>query len=902
MSFDLPKPSFSGGELAPTLAGRVDLAKFHNGVGKLENFTVLRHGGISNRPGTEFLGFTKYDDKKTNLIPFIFSREESYMIEAGEEYFRFFRLGKPIESESGVPYEVETFYPAESVDSIRTAQSMDTLFIACKDQKPSKLIRYGQTAWSFLEYENRLGPFLTERHMENHLKVKTDQVVLQPAGSVTYSAAGTHHFVPPEGVTFVNIIVKGATAGYYDNPDDNLAPIYTAPGQPSRFASVVARGQGAYGESDQGPDTVVLSNVEINRSGETLVVGQGGIPDTSGDSWHRGQNGYVQIRWPEKLSDQKFGTMTAKIEIFNENHVGSLWKLRQQVPSKKTYYPDTIGIKVIDKWNVETSGYWTGTLRVERLNKVSNQWELIRTMTSKKDRNYSESGTLDEPTMIRIIGEGYGVGLPNGMTGDAGMLGTAVLESGATTYDGVVKVIEYISPTVVKVEIQKEIAVEDTWTEEWNEGTWGLGMGYPSAVTFYDDRLAFGGSRGEPLMVWMSRPGDYYNHGTSLPLVESDAISRRIISRWNGRINALVPMNQLLALTSVNEFRISSGGDGSISPMNFSANVQGNNGSAEIDPVQIGNQLLYVRDGGSLLMEMAYSLEADGYSGQDLTILASHLFKDSEIVDIAFQKEPDSIVWVVRKDGILLGLTFMREQEIVAWHTHKTDGSFKKVAVIPNDKGKEEVYFIIEREINGEIKQCIERMTERLPKGKLEDSFFVDSGVTYRGEPARNIYPLDHLAGKEVAILADGKVHPKIKVEQYEIKQGETISTVWGIELDHPASVVHVGLGYESKIKNLPLEIPGGETLQTKKKQVSGIAVLLDQSKGGWYSVDGSEEQEMKFDDLGVPLDQLTPLFTGIAKIETGAGYNNRGEVMITQKDPLPLTILSIIPQVQVGG
>ncbi len=891
MPFRLLKHSFAGGILSPSIGARVDLSKYHIGAADLKNFIVHSSGGISNRAGLEFVSYTKNSAEKARLISFIFSRGQAYNLEFGVGYIRFYTLGKPIMSSDNQVYEISSPYKEEDLPFIRTVQSSDVLYLYCQDKKPMRLIRRGHTAWELSEFQSFLGPFLTQQSIENHVKVSTVRAVKKKAGHLIYSSPGTFYWTPPEGVISVNIIVKGATASYLKNPF-----LWYEAGGNSWFGNFTAAGQtGQYGNpKGAGPDTLILSNVEI-KSGVPIkiVVGAGGSAYSG--AYQAGSPGLVEVIWPELLGEQTFGTMESKLDMFKPGHVGALWRVRHHVPSQQVSYPNTTGIKAYSRWYAETSGYWSGTLKIEKYNKVNITWDLIKSMTSSKDRNYSETGEVDEATLIRITGLGFSPGLPAGTTGDNTMLGKATLETLPATYDGVVRITEYVSPTKVNVEIQKEIALDDTWTNEWAEGAWSDLQGYPTCGSFYQDRMITGGTLQDPLMTFMSHPGDYSNHGTSLPLVDSDGVMARIIAQRNGRIRSIIPIGDILVLTDMGEFRVSGSRDGAISPTNVDAQPQGNRGSSGLEPVVVGNQIIYVQAGGSVVRDFGYSFEADGYTGTDLTMLASHLFEGYQMVDMDYQQQPYSVVWCVRSDGVLLGLTYQKDHDVWAWHYHTTDGKFEAVSVIPQEDGDEEIWVIVNRD----GKRMVERVRERMPGDDPKEAFFVDCGMTYRGNPARLIGGLDHLAGKEVAILADGAVVAKQIVREIEWPDK---TKKWGIELAHAAEVVHVGLAYESRLETLRAEIPGGETLQSRLKKIAHIVLRVDKSIGAIAGSNDSSLDYVKFGDLAQPIGSPVELFSGDKKIRPSGGFDEEGRMIVLQRDPLPLTILTLIPKLQVSS
>ncbi|MEG0243791.1 MAG: hypothetical protein RR726_15255, partial [Pseudomonas sp.] len=253
---------------------------------------------------------------------------------------------------------------------------------------------------------------------------------------------------------------------------------------------------------------------------------------------------------------------------------------------------------------------------------------------------------------------------------------------------------------------------------------------YPGAVGYYQQRLAFGGSDLNPQMVWMSKTGLFKNFGFSLPSKDDDAITARLVSNKVNRVRHLTGLRKLLVFTSGSEFTIS-GGDSGLSAKTIQSVTEGYDGSSIVPPVVVGNSAVYVQARGSRVSSFGYSLNADGFAADDLTLFSAHLFRGRELTNVAYQKIPDSIVWYVRDDGILLGLTYLPEQQLVGWHWHDTDGFVESIACVP--EGQEDaLYMVVRRTINGVQKRYIERMASRQITS-IEDAFFVDCGLTYDG-------------------------------------------------------------------------------------------------------------------------------------------------------------------------
>lgn len=259
----------------------------------------------------------------------------------------------------------------------------------------------------------------------------------------------------------------------------------------------------------------------------------------------------------------------------------------------------------------------------------------------------------------------------------------------------------------------------------------GQSAGYPAAVAFYQQRLCFANTRAQPQTAWMSKTNIYSDYGNSRPMEDDDAVSFTIGSRQVNEIRHIVPLQVMLLLTSGGEFKVSGDNNGVITPASPVIDQQGARGSAYVTPLVVGSTALYVQEKGNTVRDLGYQYSSDSFDGSDLSVRAAHFFDGYTITDWAYAQIPWSAVFAVRSDGKLLCLTYMREQQVVAWSMLETDGAVESVAVI--GEGDEDVlYLSVRREINGQTVRYVERMHSRLFTGRA-DAFFVDSGLTYDG-------------------------------------------------------------------------------------------------------------------------------------------------------------------------
>lgn len=411
---------------------------------------------------------------------------------------------------------------------------------------------------------------------------------------------------------------------------------------------------------------------------------------------------------------------------------------------------------------------------------------------------------------------------------------------------------------------------------------------YPGAVSYFEQRRCFAGSLNSPQTMWMTRSGTESNMNYSIPARDDDAITFRVAARDVNTIRHIIPLNDLVLLTSAAEWKVTSGSSDAITPSSVNVRPQSYIGANNVQPNVINTSLIYPAARGGHVREMGYSLQINGYQTGDLSLRAAHLFDGLNILDMCYSKSPQPVLWFVSSNGNLLGFTYVPEQQIGAWHHHDTDGIFESVTSVA--EGDEDiVYAVVNRTIDGAQKRYVERMTSRAV-GDMADMFFVDSGSTYSGSPATTISGLDHLEGKLLNILADGAVHP-----QRTVVDG-------AITLDRAASKVQAGLPITADIQTLPASLQvDGAFGQGRFKNVNKVWLRVYNSRGVFAGPSFTELVEAKqrtTEDYGTPPN----LISAELDVTIAGAWDSDGAVCIRQKDPLPLTIISIAYEIALGG
>jgi len=426
---------------------------------------------------------------------------------------------------------------------------------------------------------------------------------------------------------------------------------------------------------------------------------------------------------------------------------------------------------------------------------------------------------------------------------------------------------------------------------DWALGAFSASTGYPAAVAFYEQRLVFASTTQQPQTLFFSVGGSFEDFAAGVD--GDDALTYTLGSNQVNIIRYLQAGRVLLVGTSGGEFVVTSSEDAPLSPTNAVVKRQATYGSADIQPVQVANVTLFVQRAKRKLRELVFDLNTDSYQAPDMTILAEHI-TEGGIKQMSLQQEPDNVVWCVLENGKFVGMTYRREENVIAWHEHVLGGAFgsdafghvESVATIPGDLNEDDTYLVVKRTIDGGTKRYIEYFSSFEFGDDVEDAFFVDSGLTYSGSAVTSISGLNHLEGQTVSILANGAVHPD-----------KTVSS-GAITLDYSATKVHIGLNYSSTLQTMRIEAGGTEgTAQGKTKRIHEVVLRLFRTVGVKVGSSETELDRIPFRSSAAAMTAAIPLFTGDKEIEFRGGFDTDGFVVVQQDQPLPLTIIGIFPR-----
>jgi len=493
-------------------------------------------------------------------------------------------------------------------------------------------------------------------------------------------------------------------------------------------------------------------------------------------------------------------------------------------------------------------------------------------------------------------------------------------------------------------------------TDEWSLGAFSKATGYPRAVAFYEQRLVFAGTSEQPQTLFFSQGGDFENFESGVNA--DDGMVYTIGSTMVNVIRFLASTRNLIVGTSSGEFVVrASGADEAITPINIQIKQQTSHGSADITPMQAGNAVLFVQRAKRKVLELQFNFDVDGYVAPDVALISEHITENG-LDELAYQQEPDSILWGRRGDGQLACMTYKREEQVIGWSRQILGGAFgtgiavvESIATIPGDLDEDQVWVVVKRTIGGATKRYIEFIKDFDFGTDVNNAIFVDSSLTFTGVTST-------LAGAEAAdqttiTLADASSFPssgaiKIGTEviTYSGKstndltgcsrgvvgdpaahssgatvtqatlslsglnhlEGQTVSILGdgsvhpdktvssgAVTLERYVTKAHAGLSYNSTLRTLRVDAGSAMgTSQGKIKRINELTVRLYRSVGLKVGRDASNLDIVPFRSSAASMDAPISLFTGDKEIELNGNYDTDGQLTIRQDQPLPMNILAV--------
>jgi hypothetical protein len=725
--------SFAGGELSPEMFGRIDDVKFQTGAAKLRNFIAMPQGPAENRPGTAFVRAVKNSAKRTRLIPFTFSTTQTMVLELGDGYIRFHTQGATLLV--GTP---SAFSTTKTITAVNTAT--ETVTSNAHGYANGTPIQIAATTTI------PAGLSALTTYYVVGATTNTFQFSLTVGGAaidITSTGAGT---ITTNQVYSLGDLVSSGGSNYYcilastGNLPTNATYWYLIPSAAYEIPT-------PYAEADlfdlhyvQSADvlTIVHPNYaprELRRLGATtwtlstiLFVSPVAAPSAPVVTANRGRS--INI---SSITNAAIAVITTVAEhnlnagdpieisgVLGMTEANGFWIIHKATPATKLELQSyTTG----EHFNSTSYGAATPNTGSIQYANQSQDLDNFYVITSIATNGFDESVASPSGTVFNNLNV---TGASNDLTW------TAV--SGALRYNIYKKqngLYGYIGQSDTNSFTDNNIAPDMGITPPIVDPVFMSAGNYPQAVSYFEQRRVFAGTTNEPQSMWMTRSGTESDMSYSLPVKDDDRINFRVAAREANTIRHVIPLTQLILLTSAAEWRVSPINSDAITPTTVSVRPQSYVGASNVQPEIINNSMVYCAARGGHIRELGYSWQSNGFITGDLSIRAAHLFDNFNIVDMCYAKSPQPLLWFVSTTGKLLGLTYVPEQQIGAWHQHDTDGVFESCTVVA-EGNEDSLYVIVQRTINGNSVRYVERMATR-QVNLLKDCFFVDAGSTFNG-------------------------------------------------------------------------------------------------------------------------------------------------------------------------
>lgn len=921
MTPPIKQSSFSGGEVAPFLYARTDQIKYETGLRTMRNFIAMRHGGATNRPGTQYVGTTQNGGAAVRLMPFIFNETgngQSYVLEFGNQYVAFYQNGGVVSDGSSNTFPL--------FDSLKTYNVNDVVvspfgfhYIGILPNNVGHTPNISPTYWALLNDWNVGAAYNAG-----------DYVRGSPTG-------GGNYFVCLTPNTGFDPLVT--TYPYWRLVETNYLPY--------KISSPYLQ--------------VDLQNLKFAETADIITIVHPSYP-------------------PYELKRLGAASFTLTQIVFGTTQANPTNFVAVTLPpvaaANATYSYKVSAVNANGDESVPTNAIQVGPGRA----------------LPAIDGPFSMTWDVTTGASFYKVYFSFTTG-----TGAYGFLGTVSAASFTDT----------------------GLTPDFTNAPPIANSLFGSTNNYPSTVGFVQQRRCFANTNNNPLGFFMSQPGLFANFNTHLIPSDSDAIIGSIAGQEVNAIQNILELKFMLMLTSGAEIYVQGNGSGVVTPTSINASTQSQYGAGNIRPLRVSDTIVFSQSLGSFIRDFGFDFAINGYRGNDLTVFSSHMFEGFSVVDWDYQKIPDSILWAVRDDGTLLGLTYMREQQVLAWHRHDFEnGIVENVCCIP-ENGNYAVYLSIKRTINGSTVRYIERLSSRIWTDVLNATYldcflkyngvnteattvgltsptgsFTNDGTAYKqqltltsslpffasymvgdqifissvdfqnsrgnmvdpendssslslpeaGEQIRctivayvsstvvtvtpnKIVPsslqnvttvnwaravktltgLSHLAGQEVSVWADRFLVASPNNEQ--VKFTVVVGLDGSVTLDKCYAVIYVGLPMTSDLETLDIETSFGETIISRRKRQNVLRVHLYNTRTLFA---GSENPDVNPDNTNDdPLFQLEELKTGLYRdtydippllvteqesIIEESRWNKNGRIFIRNVDPVPLTILAVVP------
>ena len=923
------QPSFAGGEWSPNLYARVDLAKYKTAVALLSNFFVDYRGGATTRPGTSYAVQAYRSAYPVRVISFQASFNVGYAVEIGNGYMRFHYHGAPVLNTGFAISAVTQANPCVLTVVGNNFAIGDWIYV-------SGVAGMTQLNGRFFAVTNVAGNLVTIATLNG--------VALNSVGYTAYSSGGTAASIYTIGSPYTNadnfeLIKFSQTAnqmilchpnhGVYTltlNSPNNWVLIpatfgstISAPAAPT-ITSNLAAGSFNYSyavtsidsngqESSASTPGTLASKNDIRTNANTNTITWTAVPGAVGYNIYEA----AIVNGAAVVTGAPYGFIgTTVATSFTDSNIAENFALSPPIVRNPFtgFSITSVTVGAPGSYTTVPSVSFGGSPSSPALASVT--LSAISTTLAANGAGFAVNDTVTfaNGVVIRvtaIVGGGgistYVVVNPGAITSGAtpanpnSQISTSGVGSGATLN---------INWGVSSVNITNpgggySSAPSVTFSAGAASATAVLSPNpiNPTVPGFAQQRLALAAPTSAPATFWMSQPGLYFNFNVNNPIQAANAITGTLVTNTLNSIKSIIGSAAGALIFTDKAVFLANGGSYSsaVSATSISVNPQSYIGASDVPPIIANYDILFVQSKGSAIRAMTYNIYSQVFTGDDVSVMAAHLFYGYTINEWCWAEQPFYSVQAVRSDGAMLTMTYMKDQNYLGWSQYHTLGNYKSVCavteVLSSGVAVDAVYSVTQRTVGGNSVQYIERFAQ-VNTSSLSTPWCVDAGLQYNGSPTTSFTGAEHLAGLTVTGLADGLVIPPFVMPASGF-----------FTLTTPASVVTIGLGYTCQLQTLPVDL-GEPSVQGKVKKITGIDFRVVNTLG--LQAGSSFSTVVNVKDLvlgnvssaltGQPNQVITGLTTADAFVISDPTYTVPGQYCFQQVLPYPATIVGVFPRV----
>lgn len=937
--------SFNSGEWAPALYARVDLQKYHSGAALLHNFFVDYRGGATTRPGSRYILKAK-SSSTVRLIPFQASFSVSYMLEFGAGYIRFYNNGSPVLESARSITGITNANPGVVSSAGHSYSNGDWVYLSANggmnqvngnyyivagattntyqlndlNGNPVDTTAYG--VWVGSGQSQRVYTITTTYLASEVFGIKYAQDVnilflCHPNHAPAQLVLNVSNVQPSwtfSSITFGSTLAAPTVASINTTLTSGSANVSYG------ITAVDANGQ------ESAPTLQALNSVDFNTTVGTTTIVLNAVAGAVAYNFYRSAESLAGAV-PAGTPLGYMGSSTS-LTFIDTNSAGTAPDFSQTMPVVQNPFFGTgvsaIAITAAGSYTPGATGLTIPTVSFSGgggSGAAGLVWMQCISFAISSGGNGYVAGQIYsagiQGVQIKCTTATFGAFIAGTIVSAGSIANTLGSNDVVLTGGGV---ITPANLTLTYGVLRVDVTVPGTgystppaiaFSSGAATATATLGTassGNPTVPAFIQQRSFFGGPVGSPAQYNMSQPGAIYNYNVTFPAQDDNAIQRTLTNTTLNSIKSATALSTGLLILSDKGAWLTTGGSlgSGIGATTIVDNPQTYSGASDLPPIVCPNDLLYVQSKGSIVRDLAYNYYLQNYTGADISVLSSHLFYGYSLTQWAWAEEPFKVVWAVRNDGVMLSLTFVKEQELIAWAHHDTQGTFQSVATVTESTAignVDAIYVVANRTINGIVENFIERFVELNYPNGYKSSWQVDAGIGYNGAAATTFSGAQHLGGAVVIGVADGAVINFTMPVSGTFVFG--VGGTAGLTGIANASIVTVGLALPTPtLTTLPLDL-GEPTAQGKRKKITGVTLLVNNTLGlsmGRFATTVQPLSDLVIGNQNVPNNAtVTDLVSGYARGILDPLWDVPGQYTITQPNPYPASVLGVVPEIAIG-